>query len=93
MLEQLAQLARTPEDRTMWYKQLADMISGDVQSGKSTDGDKRLHSVRCEMVPNRAESAYVGRAMGREIVYERSRKLVQADIDRVNPTTREFRRR
>jgi hypothetical protein len=52
-----------------------------------------VHSVRCELVPNRAESAYVGRAMGREIVYERSRKLVQADIDRVNPATREFRRR
>ena len=52
-----------------------------------------VHSVRCELVPNRAESAYVGRAMGREIVYERSRKLVQGDIDRVNPVTREFRRR
>lgn len=51
------------------------------------------HSVRCELLPNRSETAYVGRAMGREIVYERSRKAVQADIDRVNPVTREFRRR
>ncbi|MDE3010565.1 MAG: hypothetical protein KGI67_06715 [Pseudomonadota bacterium] len=51
-----------------------------------------VHSVRCELVPNRAESAYFGRAMGREIVYERSRKQVQADIDRVSLPSREFRR-
>jgi hypothetical protein len=31
--------------------------------------------------------------MGREIVYERTREQVQADIDRVNPALREFRRR
>jgi hypothetical protein len=51
------------------------------------------HSVRCELTPNRAELAYVGRAMGREIVYERSRKQVQADVDRVNPVLRDFKRR
>jgi hypothetical protein len=50
------------------------------------------HSVRCELLPNRSEAAYVGRAMGREIVYERSRKLVQADIDKVTPNHRDFRR-
>jgi hypothetical protein len=50
------------------------------------------HSVRCELVPNRSEMAYVGRALGREIVYERSRKQVQADIDRVTPSGRDFRR-
>jgi hypothetical protein len=52
-----------------------------------------VHSVRCELVPTRSELAYSGRAMGREIVFERSRKQVQADIDRVNPTIREFKRR
>jgi hypothetical protein len=52
-----------------------------------------VHSVRCELVPTRSELAYSGRAMGREIVYERSRKQVQADIDRLNPTLRNFRRR
>ena len=45
LLEQLAQLARTPEDRAMWFRQLADMISGEVQSGKSSDGDKRLQAL------------------------------------------------
>jgi hypothetical protein len=52
-----------------------------------------VHSVRCELTPTRNELAYTGHAMGREIVYERSRKLVQADLDRVNPTLRDFKRR
>lgn len=51
------------------------------------------HSVRCELLPTRTEQAYTGRAMGREIVYERSRKQVQADLDRVNPVLRDFKRR
>ena len=52
-----------------------------------------VHSVRCELLPTRSELAYSGRAMGREIVYQRSRKQVQADLDRINPTLREFKRR
>jgi hypothetical protein len=52
-----------------------------------------VHSVRCELRPTRNELAYVGNAMGREIVYERSRALVQADIDRVNPALRKPRAR
>ena len=32
-----------------------------------------VHSVRCELVPTRNAQAYVGSAMGREIVYERPR--------------------
>jgi hypothetical protein len=31
--------------------------------------------------------------MGREIVYERSREQVQADIDRLNPVVRKSTRR
>jgi hypothetical protein len=31
--------------------------------------------------------------MGREIVYERSREQVQADIDRLNPAVRKSTRR
>ncbi len=50
-----------------------------------------VHSVKCELTPTRNGLAYAGSAMGREIVYERSREQVQADIDRLNP--REFTRR
>jgi hypothetical protein len=41
-----------------------------------------VHSVRCDLVPTRNGLAYVGNAMGREIVYERSREQVKADLAR-----------
>lgn len=41
-----------------------------------------VHSVRCDLTPTRNASAYVGNAMGREIVYERSREEVKADLAR-----------
>ena len=52
-----------------------------------------VHSVRCDLTPTRNAQAYVGNAMGREIVYERPRSSVQADIDRVNPALRNSGRR
>ncbi|MEN3355122.1 MAG: hypothetical protein V7640_3280 [Betaproteobacteria bacterium] len=52
-----------------------------------------VHSVKCELTPTRNGRAYAGSVMGREIVYERTREQVQADIDRLNPAVREFRRR
>lgn len=39
-----------------------------------------IHNVRCTLVPTRNGSAYVGNARGREIVYERSREDVKADL-------------
>ena len=51
-----------------------------------------VHSVKCDLTPTRNGLAYAGSAMGREIVYERSREQVQADIDRLNPNLRKFRR-
>ena len=50
-----------------------------------------VHSVRCQLAPTRNGLAYAGKVAGRELVYERSRVEVQADIDRLNP--REFTRR
>jgi hypothetical protein len=52
-----------------------------------------IHSVKCDLTPTRNGSAYAGAVMGREIVYERNRTQVQADLDRVNPAIRESRRR
>jgi hypothetical protein len=52
-----------------------------------------VHSVRCELTPTRTGQAYAGSVMGREIVYERSRHQVQADIDRLNPVLGKPRRR
>jgi hypothetical protein len=50
------------------------------------------HSVKCDLSPSRNGLAYVGSVMGRELVYERSRDQVQADIDRVNPALRQSSR-
>ncbi len=47
------------------------------------------HSVFCELKPTQDSLAYVGSAMGREIVYECSRAQVQADIDRGGPAVRD----
>ena len=41
-----------------------------------------VHNVRCRLTPTRNGTAYVGNAMGREIVYERSRDKVNADLQR-----------
>lgn len=38
------------------------------------------HSVRCTLTPTRNGLAYAGSAMGREIVYERSRAQVEAEL-------------
>ena len=50
-----------------------------------------VHSVKCEMRPTKNELAYVGSAMGREIIYEKSVDEVQKEIDRLNPALRKSR--
>jgi len=52
-----------------------------------------VHSVKADLMPSRNGLAYVGSVMGREIIYERSREQVQADIDRLNPNLRQSSRR
>lgn len=52
-----------------------------------------VHSVKCELKPTASGKAYVGSAMGREIVYERSREQVQADIEVETHDYRDSRRR
>ena len=46
------------------------------------------HSVRCTLSPTRNGFAYAGNAMGREIVYERSRAQVESDLKRENERNR-----
>jgi hypothetical protein len=52
-----------------------------------------IHNVRCELTPTRNGMGYAGSVMGRELIYERSREQVQADIDRLNPALRKPRGR
>jgi K+/H+ antiporter YhaU regulatory subunit KhtT len=50
-----------------------------------------VHNVRAALTPTRNEMAYAGQIMGREIVYERSRAQVQADLDRLDPRLKKSR--
>jgi hypothetical protein len=50
-----------------------------------------IHSVKCQLTPTRNGLAYAGKVMGREIVYERSREQVQADLDRLDPRLKKSR--
>ena len=53
-----------------------------------------VHNVRCVLSPTRTGMAYAGSAMGREIVYERSRDQVKADLERAGAASGAgFRRR
>ena len=52
-----------------------------------------INNIKCALTPTRNGLAYAGSVMGREIVYERSRDQVQADIDRLNPHVRKPGRR
>jgi hypothetical protein len=52
-----------------------------------------INNVKCSLTPTRNALAYAGSVMGREIVYERSREQVQADIDKLNPHLRKSTRR
>ncbi|MDT8281956.1 MAG: hypothetical protein RQ982_03995 [Gammaproteobacteria bacterium] len=52
-----------------------------------------VHSVKCELLPTENGMAYAGSAMGREIVYERSRAQVRTDVELDNHDYRDSRRR
>jgi hypothetical protein len=52
-----------------------------------------INNVKCTLTPTRNGLAYAGSVMGRELVYQRSREQVQADIDRLNPSLRKPRAR
>ena len=51
------------------------------------------HNMKCALTPTRNGFAYAGSIMGREIVYERSRDQVKADVDKLNPNLRRPRAR
>lgn len=50
-----------------------------------------IHNMKCDLAPTRNGNAYSGSIRGREVVYERTREQVQADLDRVNPALRKSR--
>jgi hypothetical protein len=78
-------------DQHMNHEKIQVRVTSSGQTLEVVVFDKRLdritvvlgegvHSVRCDLMPSRNGAAYVGNAMGREIVYERSREDVKADL-------------
>ena len=52
-----------------------------------------IHNMKCVLTPTRNGLAYAGSIRGRELVYERSREKVQADLEMANPNLRKPRAR
>jgi len=50
-----------------------------------------IHNVKCELTPTRMGLSYAGSIMGRELVYERSRAQVEAELELLNPALRKPR--
>ncbi len=88
MAEQKIEIRVTETDMTMQvvvFSKSPDKIEVVLGEG--------VHSVKCELLPTANGLAYAGSAMGREIVYERSREQVQADVELENHDYRDSRRR
>ena len=52
-----------------------------------------IHNMKCVLTPTRNGFAYSGTIRGRELVYERSRENVEADLAMANPSLRKPRAR
>lgn len=88
MSDEKIQIRVTETDKTMEvlvFSKRVDRIEVVLGEG--------VHSVKCELVPTPSGAAYVGSAMGREIVYERSREQVKADVELEHHDYRDSRRR
>ena len=48
-------------------------------------------SVRCSLMPTRNQLAYAGTIRGREVIYERSRAQVEAELAKRDHNRRRFR--
>ena len=85
LLEQIAAAAKTPEDRAMWLRQLADMISAAVQSGTCTDGADRLKKLFEKMQKNDADKALAGYVRFRQLTasYVLSMQAPKADYSKI----------
>jgi hypothetical protein len=69
-----------------------------IVSRKTTDAiwivlGEGIHNAKCKLTPTRNGLAYAGSVLGREIIYERSVKDVQAEIDRENHDSFQYKTR
>ena len=67
LLEQIAAAAKTADERGMWLRQLADMISAAVQSGTCADGAERLKTLFDKLQKNEADKNLAGYVKFRQL--------------------------
>lgn len=83
MNDEMIKVRSTENDQVievLVYSKRAEQI--EVMIGAGTN------SVKCLLLPTSNGLAYAGNIMGREIVYEKSRDQVQAELDQNKPSTR-----
>lgn len=62
LLQRIAAATKSPDQRNMWIRQLADMLSAAVQSGTYEDGIERLETLYSKLAKNKTDknlAAYV----------------------------------
>ena len=85
LFEQIAELAKTPEERTLWYRQMADTMTAAVQSGKLPDGDKRLEALFHRLGKSEKDAALAAYVRFRQLTaqYALNLQAPKADINKI----------
>jgi thiol-disulfide isomerase/thioredoxin len=85
LVEQIAAAAKNADDRAMWLRQLADMISAAVQSGTCTDGADRLKALFEKLDKADADKALAGYVKFRQLTaaYVLSMQAPKADYSKI----------
>jgi thiol-disulfide isomerase/thioredoxin len=84
-LEQIAAGAKSPEDRAMWLRQLADVIGAAVQSGACSDGAERLKTLFEKVRKNDADKGLAAYIRFRQLTaaYVLSMQAPKADYAKI----------
>lgn len=85
LLQRIAEASKTPDQREMWYRQLADMLSASVQSGTYEDGVKRLETLYDNLDKNKADRDLAAYVKFRELTasYFLAMKAPKADFAKI----------
>ena len=81
LLEQLAAAAGSAEDRAMWLRQFADMVSGAVQMGHYPEGAQRLRTLYERLKGNREDRDLAAYVRFREMAADYGLKFTEPDPD------------
>lgn len=81
LLEQVAEASDSAEDRAMWVRQMADMISAAVQAGTYPDGAARLERLFDRLKKNEADKNLAAYVRFRQLTSDYGQKLMDPKAD------------